>query len=103
MRKLVTRLVAPMALLVGVFLISAPGASAAGADVYGVGAGRVTLVGFMTLAKFAFSGHTGPDGDFGSFRFTIEDPNTPLDAHVDVDCATSFRSRPAPVAGSGGR
>ena len=85
MPKLVTRLVAPMALLVGVFLISAPGASAAGADVYGVGGGSISLLGDK-IAKFAFSGHTGPNGDFGSFRFTIEDPNFPLDVHVDVDC-----------------
>jgi hypothetical protein len=36
--------------------------------------------------KFAFSAHTGPQGDFGSSQFSIEDPNFPLDVTVDVDC-----------------
>ena len=82
--KLVTRFVAPIALALGIFLTGAPSATA-GADIYGVGGGSINLGG-TKFVKFAFSGHTGPQGDFGSFRFTVEDPNIPLDAHVDVDC-----------------
>jgi hypothetical protein len=41
-------------------------------------------MGVVKVSKFAFSGHTGPNGDFGSFRFTFENPTT--DVHVDVDC-----------------
>lgn len=97
-RKLAARCVVPIALAVGVFLIGAPGTSAAGADVYGVGGGSINFGGAVKFAKFAFSGHTGPQGDFGSFRFTIEDPSTPLDAHVDVDCVNVFPFPP----GAGG-
>ena len=85
-RGLVTRLVAPMALVLGVSLTGAPNASGAGADVFGVGGGSINFGGSVKVAKFAFSGHTGPNGDFGSFRFTVEDPSVPLDAHVNVDC-----------------
>jgi hypothetical protein len=97
MRQLMSRLVAPMALLGGVFLIGAPDASAASADVYG-GGGSHNFEGVVRFIKFAFSGHTGPHGDFGSFRFTVEDPTTPLDVHVDVDCVHVF---PLPL-GAGG-
>jgi hypothetical protein len=97
-RKLVTWLVAPIALVVGVFLIGAPNVSAAGADVFGVGGGSINLGGSMKVAKFAFSGHTGPNGDFGSFRTTVEDPSSPLDIHVNVDCVNVFLNPP----GAGG-
>lgn len=97
-RQFVTWLVATMALALGAFLIGPPGASAAGADVYGVGGGSVSALGLHKFAKFAFSGHTGPSGDFGSFRFTMEDPNEPLDVHVNVDCVNVFLNPP----GAGG-
>lgn len=87
-----------MALALNVLLIGAPGASATGSDVYGVGGGSINFGGSVKVAKFAFSGHTGPNGDFGSFRFTIEDPTTPLDVHVDVDCVNVFPFPP----GAGG-
>jgi len=96
-RGFVTRLFAPMALVLGVFLIGAPNVSAAGADVFGVGGGSINFEG-AKLAKFAFSGHTGPQGDFGSFRFTVEDPTAPLDIHVNVDCVNVFPNPP----GAGG-
>ena len=69
------------------------------ADAYGVGGGSINFGGAKKFTKFAFSGHTGPQGDFGHFRFTIEDPSTPLDAHVDVDCVNVF---PFPPLGAGG-
>ena len=97
-RGLVTRLVAPMALVLGVSLTGAPNASGAGADVFGVGGGSINFGGSVKVAKFAFSGHTGPNGDFGSFRFTVEDPSVPLDAHVNVDCVNVFPNPP----GAGG-
>jgi hypothetical protein len=96
-REFVTRLVASMALALGAFLIGAPDASAAGADVYGVGGGSINLEG-SKFVKFAFSGHTGPQGDFGSFRITSEDPFSPLDVHVNVDCVNVFPNPP----GAGG-
>jgi hypothetical protein len=96
-RELVTRLVASMALALGAFLIGAPDAIAAGADVFGVGGGSINVAGSKFI-KFAFSGHTGPQGDFGSFRFTREDPLTPLDVHVNVDCVNVFPNLP----GAGG-
>jgi hypothetical protein len=60
--------------------------SGTGASLYGVGGGSVNFADGRKFAKFAFSAHTGPQGDFGSSRFTIEDPSSPLDVHVDVDC-----------------
>jgi hypothetical protein len=84
--KLATWLVAPVALGLGAFLMSVPGASAAGADVYGVGGGSISLEGRVKIIKFAFSGHTGPSGGFGRVRVSYEDPLDPLDVHVDVDC-----------------
>jgi hypothetical protein len=98
-RKLLSRLVAPVALVFGVFLIATPGAGATGADVYGVGGGSITFATGGKAFKFAFSAHTGPQGDFGSYRFTIEPPFTGvLDAHVDVDCVNVFPNPP----GAGG-
>jgi hypothetical protein len=97
-RKLLSRLVAPVALVFGVFLIATPGAGATGADVYGVGGGSINFATGGKAFKFAFSAHTGPQGDFGSYRFTIEPPFTPLDAHVDVDCVNVFPNPP----GAGG-
>jgi hypothetical protein len=96
-RRFVIGLVASMALALGVFF-GGRAASAAGADIYGVGGGSVSLVTGVKFAKFAFSGHTGPQGDFGSFRFTIEDPTTPLDVHVKVDCVDVF---PVGLGGGG--
>jgi hypothetical protein len=89
-RKLLSRLVAPVALACGVFLIATPGAGATGADVYGVGGGSINFGTGGKAFKFAFSAHTGPSGDFGSYRFTIEPPFAPLDAHVTVDCVNVF-------------
>jgi hypothetical protein len=98
-RKLLSRLVAPVALVFGVFLIATPGAGATGADVYGVGGGSINFATGGKAFKFAFSAHTGPQGDFGSYRFTIEPPFTGvLDAHVDVDCVNVFPNPP----GAGG-
>jgi len=97
-RRFVIRLVASMALALGVFF-GGRAAIAAGADIYGVGGGSITFGGVVRFAKFAFSGHTGPQGDFGSFRFTVEDPDAPLDVHVDVDCVNVF---PVPLPPGGG-
>ena len=65
-------------------------AVAQGADVYGVGGGSITIAGIMKYGTFAFSGHTGPQGDFGSFRLNVDDPNVPVEIHVDVDCVNVF-------------
>src|SRR5438093_9285794 len=65
-RKLFNRLFAPAALAFGVFLIATPGASATGADVYGVGGGSINFTAGGKAFKFSFSAHTGPQGDFGS-------------------------------------
>jgi hypothetical protein len=92
------RPIAPIALALSVLLMLAPTALATGADVYGVGGGSINLPTGQKFIKFAFSAHTGASGDFGSFRFTIEDPNAPLDAHVDVDCVNVFANPP----GAGG-
>jgi hypothetical protein len=73
--------------VIALAVIALPSAAGAqGADVYGVGGGSINLPSGQKDIKFAFSAHAGPQGDFGSFRFTIEDPNFPLDAHVDIDC-----------------
>ena len=96
-RRLMIGLVASMALALGV-LFGGQAASAAGADIYGVGGGSINVAGIVKFAKFAFSGHAGPLGDFGSIRFTIEDPTSPLDIHVDVDCVNVF---PLPPGGGG--
>jgi hypothetical protein len=96
-RRFVIGLATSMALALGVFF-GGRAARAAGADIYGVGGGSITVGTVVKFAKFAFSGHTGPQGDFGSFRFTIEDPATPLDVHVDVDCVDVF---PVPPGGGG--
>jgi hypothetical protein len=93
-RKLLSRVVAPVALAFSVFLIATPGAGATGADVYGVGGGSINFAGGKKAFKFSFSAHTGPQGDFGSYRFTIEPPFAPLDAHVDVDCVNVFPNPP---------
>ena len=90
----------PMLLSLAVMmLIALPStAGAQGADVYGVGGGSVNLGGVVKFSKFAFSGHTGPQGDFGHFRVTIEDPAFPLDVHADADCVRVF---PFPLGGGG--
>jgi hypothetical protein len=73
--------------VIALALIAAPSsAGAQGADVYGVGGGSIDFGTGTKIVKFAFSGHTGPQGDFGSYRWTVEDPNFPLDVHGDVDC-----------------
>jgi hypothetical protein len=88
-RRFVIGLAAWTALAVCV-LVGSRAVSAAGADIYGVGGGSIRVGGLVKFAKFAFSGHSGPDGDFGSIRFTVEDPTSPLDVHVDVDCVNVF-------------
>jgi hypothetical protein len=80
------RLVATVALVATVVLLAAPTTLAAGADVYGVGGGSINTPTGQKFIKFAFSAHTGPQGDVGSLRWTIEDPTIPVDVHVDVDC-----------------
>jgi hypothetical protein len=80
------RLAVPIVLAVSVMLMAAPTTLAAGADVYGVGGGSQDFGTGTKIVKFSFSGHTGPQGDFGSYRWTIEDPNFPLDVRGDVDC-----------------
>jgi hypothetical protein len=80
------RLMVPIALALGLSLTGVPTASAAGADIYGVGGGSLEFGTGMKLVKFSFSAHSGPKGDFGSLRWTIEDPTDPLDVHVDIDC-----------------
>jgi len=103
MRKLVAHVVAPTALALGIFLIGAPSASADGADVYGVGGGSINFPDGEKAMKFAFSAHTGPSGDFGSFQFTIEPPLAPLDVHVDVDCVNVFPNKPGAGGWIGGK
>jgi hypothetical protein len=80
------RLIVPIALAVSLFLMAAPTSFAAGADIYGVGGGSQDFGTGTKIYKFAFSAHTGPNGDFGSAQFTIPDPNFPLDVTLDVDC-----------------
>jgi hypothetical protein len=97
-RKLVTRLVASMALALGVFLMSAPGAAAGSADVHAVGAGSIDLGGVRKVVKFALSGHSRPQGDFGSLRLKSDNPLFPFDLHADIDCVNVFPNPP----GAGG-
>jgi hypothetical protein len=80
------RFVAAAALAVSMSLVATSSALAAGADIYGVGGGSLEFGTGMKYVKFAFSAHSGPKGDFGSLRWTVEDPNFPLDVHVDIDC-----------------
>jgi hypothetical protein len=80
------RLAFPIALAVSVLLMAAPTTLAAGADVYGVGGGSLDFGTGSKVVKFAFSAHTGSQGDFGSLRWTIEYPTAPLDVHVAIDC-----------------
>src|SRR5438105_5959779 len=98
-RRLVTRFVAPMATALGVFLIAGPSALGTGGDVYGVGGGSTSFGGPSKVITFDFSGHTGPQGDFGHFHFAIKEASAPLDAHVDLDCVNVF---PFPSLGAGG-
>jgi hypothetical protein len=76
--------------VLAVIALSGAGTSGAtpnsGADIYGVGGGSQDLGTGTKIYKFAFSVHTGPNGDFGSSHFTFEDPNFPLDVTVDIDC-----------------
>jgi hypothetical protein len=80
------QLLAPIALALIAVLAAAPTTLAARADVYGVGGGSINLPTGQKIIKFAFSAHDSADGDFGSARFTIEDPNSPLDFRLDIDC-----------------
>src|SRR2546425_101187 len=50
--RLMARVVVPMGVALGVFLIGAPSASADGADVYGVGGGSINLLGGQKAVKF---------------------------------------------------
>jgi len=87
------RLVASLALALTYVLMAVPTTVAAGADVYGVGGGSVNFGTQTKFAKFAFSAHTGPSGDFGSARWTLEPAFTGddrIDVHVDVDCLNVF-------------
>jgi hypothetical protein len=77
-----------MFLLVAIGLLCAwslPGAAfAQGADVYGVGGGKV----LGDFATFSLSAHEGLDGDFGQVQAKI--PSEPLDLLTDVDCVNVF-------------
>jgi hypothetical protein len=66
-------------------------ALAEGADVYGVGGGKV----LGNFATFSLSAHEGLDGDFGQVQAKI--PTEPLDLLTDVDCVNVFG-----MAGAGG-
>jgi hypothetical protein len=91
------RFIIGTALALSVALVGSSSALAAGADVYGVGGGSVNFGTQTKYATFAFSAHTGPSGDFGSFRWTLEPAYTGddrLDVHVDVDCLNVFASPP---------
>ena len=59
---------------------SSSGASnpAKGADIEGVGAGRI----FFGLGNFNLSAHSGPNGDFGH----VQESEPGLDVYVDIDC-----------------
>ena len=92
-----------IALVLTVGLMAAPTTAAAGADVYGVGAGSQDFGTGTKIVKFAFSGHDGPSGDFGSLRYTIEDPTFPLDIHVDLDCVNVFANPPGAGGWLGGQ
>ena len=71
---------------------SLPGtALAAGADVYGVGGGKIA----GGAASFSLSAHEGPNGDFGQVQAKV--PSEPLDVLTDVDCVNVFG-----MAGAGG-
>jgi hypothetical protein len=76
--------------VLAVIALSGAGTSGAtpgsGADVYGVGGGSQDFGTGTKIFKFAFSAHTGPNGDFGSSQFSFEDPTAPLDMTVDIDC-----------------
>jgi hypothetical protein len=96
-RKLVTQLVASMALALGVFLIGASAAAANG-DIHAVGAGAIDIGGVRRVVKFAFSGHSRPRGDFGSLRLKRDDPFSPFDLHAEIDCVNVFPFPP----GAGG-
>src|SRR6266571_9075186 len=71
---------------------SLPGAALAeGADVYGVGGGKV----LGDFGTFSLSAHEGPNGDFG--QVVVKVPSYPLDVVTDVDCVNVFG-----IAGAGG-
>jgi hypothetical protein len=92
------RLLILLSLAVSALIALPSAAGAQGADVYGVGAGSISLGGQVKLVKFAFSGHTGPQGDFGQFQLTRSDPLSPIDLRVDADCVKVFPFAP----GAGG-
>jgi hypothetical protein len=92
------RLIAPIALVISLFLMAAPTSFAAGADVYGVGGGSVSVGGEMKPITFAFSAHSGPTRDFGSFKWTQDDPFSPLELRADIDCVNVFST---PTGGAG--
>jgi hypothetical protein len=101
-RKLITRVVAPIALALAVFLIVAPGTATA-ASVYGVGAGSIDYENYPRWITFSFSAHADADGDSGTFRVTFQEPFAPLDVRVDVDCVNVFPNPPGAGGWIGGQ
>ena len=79
---------ASIALVLSVGLMEAPTTAAAGADVYGVGGGSIRIGDATKIISFAFSGHSGPNGDFGSFKWTQDFES--FEARVDLDCVNVF-------------
>jgi hypothetical protein len=93
------RLLAAITLALSLSVLGAGPASATNAYIFGVGAGSINSPTGVKMTKFAFSAHAGPQGDGGSLRWTIEDPNAPLDVHVDIDCVNLTHTVSPPGAG----
>jgi hypothetical protein len=90
-----------LGLAVALALAVSPAVAYAGNGSFAVGGGSLNVPG-SKFNKFAFSAHTGPQGDFGSFRYTVESSTGPLDVHVDVDCVHVYPNPPGTGARIGG-
>ena len=84
-----TRSVLAVASVTSALIAIAP-ANAANGNVFGVGGGWIGFLRGEHFAHFSFSGHEGPNGDFGQFEFNLPDPEVPFDIKVDVDCVKAF-------------
>jgi hypothetical protein len=90
MRKLLLPVLVIAAALLAFAGAGTSGAASSGADAYAVGAGSIGLASSGFNVHFDFSAHTGRNGDFGQSRLTINNPNFPLNAEVNVDCVNVF-------------
>jgi hypothetical protein len=97
MRKLLLLVSVTAAALLASAGAGTTGAANANAPAFAVGGGSIGVASSGFNDHFDFSARTGPNGDFGHSRLTINRPNGSVDAEVTVDCVNVF-----PVPGFNG-